>query len=107
MCTYIQQQLVASTTDTVKCCCNRETEQYRDFNITWNITLVNKTVVTECKGNGVKGRYDTNYTNFSNYFIGNVTRTCGLSNEWLPSKVYCIREKIETVLAEVGLATFV
>lgn len=41
-------------------------------------------------------------TNFSNYFIGNVTRACNLSNEWLPAKVYCIREKIEIVLAEVG-----
>ena len=36
-------------------------------------------------------------------FVGNVTRTCGINNEWLPAKIYCIREQISMVFAEVGL----
>ena len=48
---------VASPTEGVNCCCNTETQEYRDFNVTWSTTLINETVVTECKGDGVKGRY--------------------------------------------------
>ena len=40
-------------------------------------------------------------------FAGNVTRTCGLNNEWLPAKVYCIREEIDMVIAEVGLIVLI
>ena len=42
------------------------------------------------------------HINYIQVFIGNVTRTCGLNNEWLPAKVYCIREQISMVFAEVS-----
>lgn len=32
---------------------------------------------------------------------GNITRTCGLNNQWLPAKIYCIREQIDMVFTEV------
>lgn len=37
------------------CCCNEEVEKYRDFNITWNITMKGETVVVDCKGDGLIG----------------------------------------------------
>ena len=47
---------LASPTDNIHCCCNEETQKYRGFSITWNTTIVNETVVVECKGDGIKGR---------------------------------------------------
>ena len=38
-------------------CCSEDVQQYRDFNVTWNITKVGETVVTDCKADGVIGKY--------------------------------------------------
>ena len=48
-----------SPTNDINCCCIKEIWKYRDFTISWNTTLVNETVVTNCKGDGVKGEYTT------------------------------------------------
>ena len=37
------------------------------------------------------------------HLTGNVTRTCGLDNEWLPAKIYCMSDEISMVFAEVCL----
>ena len=47
------------------------------------------------------------HINIIKLLVGNVTRTCGLDNEWLPAKVYCIREEIDMILTEVGLIILV
>ena len=47
--------VVASPTDNTLCCCNEETQEYRGFTITWNITRADVTVVADCKGDGLKG----------------------------------------------------
>ena len=36
---------------------------------------------------------------------GNVTRTCGVNNEWLPAKIYCISDEFSMVFTEVCSAT--
>lgn len=95
--------VVASPTDNTLCCCDKEIQEYRGFTITWNITLVSQTVVADCKGDGIKGKFKMKVCFIDYYISGNVTRTCGLNNEWLPAKVYCIREQISMVLTEVGL----
>jgi len=97
------KNIVVSPTDDINCCCNQETQEYRGFTITWNITLVNETVVTDCKGDGLKGNCKLVMYFIDNYLTGNVTRQCGLNNEWLPAKIYCIREQISIVFAEVCL----
>lgn len=35
-------------------------------------------------------------------FVGNVTRTCGSDNHWQPAKIYCIREEINQIFAQVS-----
>ena len=49
----------------LSCCCSEDVEQYRDFSVTWNITDIGETVVTDCKADGVIGKYKKN----SLYFV--------------------------------------
>jgi len=46
------------------CCCSVDVQQYRDFNVTWNVTDVGKTVVTDCKADGVVGKEIRNFSFF-------------------------------------------
>jgi len=88
----------------MNCCCNKEIQEYGGFTIMWNITLVDKTVVIDCKGDGLNGSRKLNLCIINiNTLIGNVTRTCGLNNEWLPAKINCIHEQFSMILAEVCL----
>ena len=47
---------LAEPTEVIPCCCNEEVQRYRGFDITWNTTEKGKTVVTDCKGDGLTGR---------------------------------------------------
>ena len=60
-------------------------------------------MVTDCKGDGLKGNCKPIMCFIDNYLIGNVTRKCGHNNEWLPAKIYCIREQISIEFDKVCL----
>jgi len=94
---------VVSPTGNINCCCNKEIQEYRGFTITWNITLVNHTVTTDCKGDGLNGSCKLKLCIINNILIGNITRMCGLNNEWLPAKINCIHEEFSMAFAEVCL----
>ena len=96
---------VAGPTQVIPCCCNEEVKRYRDFYITWNTTKKGETVVADCKGNGLIGKPKNLLYNLHHYiiiFVGNVTRTCGFDNQWQPAKIYCVREQIKKIFAEVS-----
>jgi len=43
--------------------CNEEVQEYRGFNVTWNVTQAGETVVTDCKADGVIGKRKHNWSN--------------------------------------------
>ena len=54
---YYVHNIIAAATDDTLCCCDKEIQEYRGFTVIWNITLVNETVVSDCKGDGLKGMW--------------------------------------------------
>ena len=41
--------------------CNEDVQEYRDFEVIWNVTEAGRTVVTECIGDGVTGNITLSY----------------------------------------------